>query len=97
MSAFFVTRHKGAIEWARRQGITAAHVAHLELSLLQPGDDVLGTLPVSIAADLNAMGVRYHHLDLRMPESARGGELTADDMERCGARLTEYRVVQVKA
>ena len=95
MANYFVTRHQGAREWALRQGFVAKLVTHLELGMIAPGDVVLGTLPVNLAAEVNARGARYLHLALDLPHAARGAELTADDMERYAARLVEYRAERV--
>jgi len=89
----FVSRHAGAQEWARRQGLGAVEVVtHLQVEQICPGDVVVGTLPIHIAAEVIARGARYWHLRLDVPPEARGRELTADDMERYGARLEEYVV-----
>ncbi|MBI1209581.1 MAG: CRISPR-associated protein Csx16 [Azospirillum sp.] len=88
----FVTRHPGAVAWARRRGIEAEAVAHLDIAAVETGDTVLGTLPVHLAADLCARGARYCHLEMDVPQSLRGKELTADEMEAAGARLVSYRV-----
>ena len=61
-----------------------------------PGDVVIGTLPVHIVAEICARGGRYLHLTLDVPPQARGRELTADDMERFGARLEEYEVKRLR-
>ncbi len=92
MTTYFITRHKGAIDWARARRIEAEHVAHLDPAVIKPGDHVLGTLPVSEAAEVCARGGRYFHLKLNLPPEARGRELSADDMERFGAALEEYEV-----
>lgn len=93
MTTFFVTRHPGARLWAAEQGITVdAIVAHLDPAMLQPGDVVLGTLPVHLAAQVCARGSRYLHLSITIPADRRGTELSADDMRAFGARLEEYQV-----
>lgn len=92
MTTYFVSRHPGAVEWARRHGILAHHVPHLAIESIQAGDAVLGTLPVHQVARINARGAQYLHLEFDMPESLRGRDLSADDMEQLGARLQEYRV-----
>lgn len=92
MSTYFVTRHQGAIEWASRQGISAELVSHFDPDTIYKGDIVIGTLPVNLVAVVNHHGGRYLHLSLDLPAEARGKELTADDMERYGARLQEFSV-----
>jgi CRISPR-associated protein Csx16 len=96
MSTFFITRHPGAREWARQEGIKVDFVfAHLDSRILRPGDVVIGTLPVHLAAQVCALGGRYLHLSLELPPEWRGRELSAADLRRCGARLEEYRVTTV--
>ena len=95
MTRYFVTRHQGAVEWARNQGIDAQHLSHLDPETIKPGDVVLGTLPVSIVAEICAKGAHYLHLSLKTPPIQRGQELTAKDMDDLGAELIEYEVRRV--
>ncbi len=97
MSMIFVTRHRGAVDWAQQQGIEVERVwAHLDLDTLQPGDVVIGTLPIHLAAQVCARGGRYWHLALEIPAERRGMELSAAEMQAYGARLEEYSVHRVK-
>ncbi|MCV6547909.1 MAG: CRISPR-associated protein Csx16 [Cohaesibacter sp.] len=95
MTTYFVTRHKGAIEWAERRGIEAVHVTHLETDTINPGDIILGTLPVFLAAEICKRGARYFHLSIDIPVNMRGTELAADDLDRLDAQLQEYDVRRV--
>lgn len=98
MTTLFVTRHPGAVEWARRRGIEAEMIAHLDdqtIARLRSGDVVMGVLPVAVAAEVCARGARFVHLELHVPPELRGRELSADDLERLGARLVEYEVRRV--
>ena len=95
MNTYFITRHKGAVNWAKQRGIDAQLVRHLDTAMIRQGDKVLGTLPVAIAADVCARGGRYFHLTLKIPEDRRGDELSAADMENFGAELGEYFVRRV--
>ena len=96
MTRYFITRHPGALDWTRRHGhVFEVHLTHLpEDQVLHAGDVVAGTLPVNKAADLHAAGVAYWHLSLDLPEPMRGRELSADDLEACGARLERFEVVR---
>jgi len=96
VTTYFVTRHAGAVEWARRRGITAELVEHLNIARVEQGDEVIGTLPVQLAAEVCARGARYRHLTLELPREARGATLTADDMDRFGATLEPYHVEKRK-
>ena len=92
---YFISRHAGAHEWAERQGFVAEVVSHFDTSVVKPGDVVLGTLPVHLAAEVCQNGGRYFHLSMDVPASLRGQELTADMMEKLGASLTEFSIVEV--
>jgi CRISPR-associated protein Csx16 len=96
MTTYFVTRHLGAREWARQRGITVDNlVDHLDMAQVKDGDVVIGTLPVNLVAEVCARGGRYLHLSLDLPPEMRGKELSAENMERLGARIEEYRVNRV--
>lgn len=91
MTTYFISRHPGAATWAESEGFHIdQRLAHFDVAEVQPGDVILGTLPISLVAEVNARGGRYFHLTLELPAEARGKELTADDMRYFGARLEEY-------
>ncbi len=86
MSVIAVTRHPAIRKWLARQGVWVDHFTdHLEIDRIQPGDTVIGTLPVHLAAEVRRRGGRHQHLALELPPEARGKELGADDMERATA------------
>ena len=94
MTTFFVSRHPGALDWATEQGLIVDQVIdHLDPQIIQPGDVVIGTLPIHLAAQVCQHGGRYLHLSLDLPPDWRGRELSADDLCQFGARLEEYRVI----
>lgn len=97
MTTWFVSRHPGAIEWAARQGLRVDRLLdHLDPAIVQTGDIVIGTLPVNLAAEVCARGARFFNLSLDLPPEARGRELSADDLERYGARIEEYRITHAE-
>lgn len=96
MTTYFVTRHPGALEWAARQGLSVDfQLSHLEVAMIQPGDTVIGILPLNLVAEVCARGARFFNLSLTVPPEARGRELSADELEQFGARVEEYRVERV--
>lgn len=96
MTTWFVSRHPGALEWVREQGIHVDQVAtHLDPAILQPGDRVIGTLPVHLAAQVHARGAHFDFLALDLPANWRGRELNAEELRACGARLERYAISQV--
>ena len=93
MTTYFVTRHPGAVDWARRRGVTVdRHITHLDTQVVTKDDTVIGTLPVNLAAEVCAREARYLHLSLDLPTEARGRELSAEELEQYGARLECYFV-----
>lgn len=94
-TVWFVSRHPGALEWARRQGVPLdRHVAHLNIDQIDRDDIVIGTLPVQMIHLVNQKGASYGHLSLDIPACLRGKELSADELVRCNARIESYHVVQ---
>jgi CRISPR-associated protein Csx16 len=97
MTTYFVTRHPGARDWAAEEGIRVDQVIdHLDTALIQPGDTVIGSLPVNLAAEVCARGGAYLHLSIDLPRDLRGRDLSAEQMRACGARIEHY-LVQVQA
>ncbi|MDY0331680.1 MAG: CRISPR-associated protein Csx16 [Thiomonas sp.] len=93
MTTWLVTRHPGAVEWFAEQGFKVdRQIAHLDPAEIEPGDVVIGTLPVNLAAEVCARGGRFFNLSVDMPPQARGRELSADDLKRYGARIEEYQL-----
>lgn len=91
---WFVSRHAGAIEWARRGGLAIERwVTHLDPAEVGADDTVIGTLPVNLAAAVCKRGARYLHLSIQVPAGWRGRELSADELL---ARLAELRAFQIK-
>lgn len=93
MATWFVTRHPGALEWAKRQGFSVDHICeHFDTKVLNAGDTVMGTLPLHIAAQVCARGAQFYNLSLDLPAEMRGRELSAEDLISVGARLERYEV-----
>lgn len=89
---YFVSRHPGAIAWARRHpwGKTLRVVSHLDPENVARHDTVIGTLPIHLVATICARGALYLHLEMSLSENPRGCELTADDLDAAGASLRAY-------
>jgi len=95
MATYFISRHKGAIEWAKRQNIDARFIDNLDINKVKADDIIMGSLPVSLVATICEKGGRYFHLHLPLSREDRGKELTADEMEARGARLEEFSVKRI--
>ncbi len=96
MTTYFITRHPGAIAWAKQQGISVdRQIAHLVINDIKSGDTVIGSLPVNLAAEICQRGAAYIHMTLNVPEHWRGKELTAEQMIECGACLEGYTLKKI--
>lgn len=91
---WLVSRHPGAQEWLRRQGLEGEPRAHLAPDEVGRGDCVIGTLPVHRVLELGRVGARYVHLRVELPAALRGVELDAEQLEALGARLEPLRVMR---
>lgn len=93
LTTYFVSRHSGAIEWAKAEGLPVdAFVAHLDVSYIEPGDTVIGSLPVNLAAEVCKAGAHYWHMALSVEPEQRGQELSAQAMRDAGLCLRAYRI-----
>lgn len=97
MATYFITRHSGAVEWAKSEGFDVTNlVSHADesfFSSLKAGDKVIGILPVSLAFRVCSAGCEFYDLSLpQLPAELRGKELTAQQMRECGATVTRYYV-----
>ncbi len=90
---YFISRHPGAVAWAQAQGLRVDRwVTHLDITHIQSGDTVAGTLPIHLAAEVCARGATYLHLSLDLPAHLRGVELNAQDMRTAQARLERFAI-----
>ena len=95
MTCWFVSRHQGAVDWARIRKLPVDRfVSHLNVNDVRPGDSVMGTLPVELAAEVCRRGAKFYALCLTVSETQRGHGLTAEDLDRQDARLQRYHVVR---
>jgi len=93
MTIWFVSRHPGAVEWARLRGIAFdRHVTHLDTQEIASGDTVIGSLPAYLAADVCTRGAEYWNLSLRLAPQDRGRELSAEELQGRDARIERYDV-----
>ncbi|WP_419569583.1 CRISPR-associated protein Csx16 [Rheinheimera sp.] len=97
MATFFISRHQGATAWIQQQAVHIDHfLSHLVPELVQPGDCVIGTLPLHLIATVQQQGARYLHLTLTVPEHLRGQELTVQQLAECQATIREFTVHRVE-
>lgn len=95
MPVLFITRHPGAAAWAGAHLPAAQLRQTLDLGEVQPGDQVCGVIPLDLAAAACARGARVAALVFDRTGMDRDEELSRAHLEARGARLVEYRVVEV--
>mgnify|MGYP000384626105 CR=1 FL=1 len=91
MSNLIVARHAGLVEWFRRRGIEGECITHVSYPEQIEGKIVFGVLPIHLAA-LTDMVIA---VEMWMTPKQRSRELSADEMDGCGARMRAYRVEEV--
>lgn len=91
---WFISRHSGAIDWIKQQPDWRIdhYVPHLDPETISPGDTVLGTLPVHIAAAICARGATFYFLQIPQEADKRGSEYSAEDMTRMGCTLNRFHI-----
>jgi len=94
MTTWFISRHKGAIDWVQQKNIKIDFfITHLNENILfKKGDTVYGSLPVGLIYKLNQQGANYVNIELNVPESYRGKELSYHQLNNFGASLAGYEV-----
>ena len=90
--SLIVTRHAGAVEWLRRQGIEGEVVAHVGDPEQVRGRVVYGVLPFYLAS-IAAEVVTIDMPGLRQDQ--RGQDLSPEEMDSAGATLRTYVVTSV--
>ena len=96
MTTYLVSRHPGAHAWAIEEGVCFdVVITHLDPGTIVPGDRVIGSLPVNLAAEVCRRGGHYLNLSLNLPPELRGRELDVEQMRACGACIEEYRIARV--
>lgn len=89
----FISRHPGAVQWIKAQPIVVDRfIEHLDIEEIQPGDRVIGSLPVHLAGQVCARGAEYWNLSLELPAELRGQELSREQLEQMSARLEHFSV-----
>ena len=96
MTTFIITKHVGAVQWAKNKGIE--HDIYLEdLNLiheLKAGDVVVGTLPIHVVYELNQRDINYLHIALDIPAELNDQALDAAQLEACNARIESYYLLR---
>lgn len=99
---YIVTRHDAAAKWIAQQlGKKCGRIVHCQhmgaeqTELLTEQDSVLGILPLNIAGMVCMRGAEFYSLQMRVPESWRGKEMTLEEMKRCDPRLVRYFIAEI--
>ena len=94
MTTYFVSRHPGAVAWARRGNLPVDQfLSHIDNDTpLHTGDKVIGNLPVGLAAYVCASGAQYWQLQVLVPFELRGQELSVNQLTELGAHVSRYHV-----
>lgn len=97
MATIFVSRHPGAVEWAKKNLTVEVDqfIEHLDdIGIVKRGDTVIGNLPMAMAADICKKGARYFAIDLPQNREDRGVDLSSKKMEEHKCKIEEFRVLR---
>lgn len=86
-----VTRHKALVEYLREQGMiddSCAVINHVTNSEDVIGKDVIGVLPLSLAAKANSVT----EIPLRLTPEMRGQELNLETLRKVAGKPVKYKV-----
>lgn len=95
MTVWFVSRHPGAIDWAKKEcGLNVDRwVTHIRSSDVIATDIVIGTLPIHIAAEICARGAKFYYLTMNLRADQRGRELAMDEMTQAKCCIKQFVVL----
>jgi len=85
-----ITRHEALVEYLREQGMiddsttVMSHVTHEDVI----GKDVIGVLPLSLAAEANSVT----EIPLRLTPEMRGQELSLETLRQIAGKPVKYKV-----
>ena len=86
-------RHAGTR--ALLQHLESETRTHLEPDRLRPGDVVIGTLPLALAAAVEARGAAFWSFTFDQRPEDRGQDLPAATLQTRNPRLERYRLERV--
>jgi len=86
-STLIVTRHHGLVDWLNRNGICGTVIEQATADDVQ-GKDVIGVLPLHLAALCKTVTA----VDYNCPRELRGVDLTAEQLDQFGAKVSVYKV-----
>lgn len=93
MAVWFVSRHKGAVEWIKQKKIHIDHfVEHLDVSYIKAGDIIIGTLPIHLAAIVCEKGATFYFLSVNLSHKQRGTELTVDQLNHLNCSIQKFHI-----
>lgn len=86
-----VSRHPGTIAWLKNHGITGKIISHVSDPAQIAGKIVIGNVPMHLAVQAHAVVT----IDMpSLPTDRRGQDLTPEEMDSFGARMTAYKVTR---
>lgn len=89
MNVIIVTRHAGAVEWLKGQGVVGAVLPHVSDPAQIAGQVVVGALPLHLAAAAAAVGA----IDMPgLTPEQRGKDLSPAAMDAAGASIAWYTI-----
>lgn len=93
MKNIIVTRHAGLVSWLKSHGIEGEVISHVDSHEQVMGKDIFGILPLHLAAVCDSLTT----VDMpTLPVEKRGLDISAEEMEKYGAKMSRYVVRKVE-
>ncbi|MFT6331660.1 MAG: CRISPR-associated protein Csx16 [Bermanella sp.] len=95
MKTYFVSRNLATQKWAQENALGVDHwLSHIsDITQFIPGDVVIGTLPIPLAAALHKIQVSYIHFSIQVPAELRAKELSDEQLLHCSPKLFPCKVL----
>jgi CRISPR-associated protein Csx16 len=91
-----VSRHPATIELIKHSLDKVDQVSHhFDTDDVREGDCIYGNLTAHLIASVCARGGRYFHIQISLPESLRGKELSRDQMISLNPQIVEISATVV--
>ena len=92
-----IANQPGIKDWITLKGIKASFISHLtddDIELALKGTTFIGDLPLDMVAKIydQHREMKFVFLDVRIPAELKGVELSAEQMDKLGAKLVGYKV-----
>lgn len=94
---YLVSRQQETVDALRSDNVAFDKIiSHFNPAIVKPGDVVLASLPLPIAAKVCAKGGIYKHVEITRPANIHG-DLTSAEILKYGYQINQYDIIGMSA